>query len=41
MPVVALPRGEGADDYVTRLDALCAAVGELLVRRYTPDEDRS
>jgi hypothetical protein len=41
MPVVALPRGEGADDYVARLDALCAAVGELLVRRYGPDEYRS
>ena len=41
MPVVALPRGDGAEDYVTRLDALCAAVGELLAQRYAPDEDRS
>ena len=41
MPVVALPRGEGADEYVARLDALCAEVGELLVRRYAPDEGRS
>ena len=41
MPVVALPRGDGAEDYVTRLDALCAAVGELLAHRYAPDEDRS
>jgi hypothetical protein len=41
MPVVALPRGNGAGDYVARLDALCAAVGEVLARRYAPDEDRS
>ena len=41
MPVVALPRGDGAEDYVARLDALCAAVGELLAQRYAPDEDRS
>jgi Family of unknown function (DUF6092) len=41
VPALAVPRGNGAADYIERLDALCAAVGTLLARRYAPDEDRS
>ena len=41
MPALAVPRGEGAEDYVARLDALCAAVGRLLADRYAPEEGSS
>jgi hypothetical protein len=40
MPALAVPRGDGAEDYVARLDALCGSVGALLVRRYAPVEER-
>jgi Family of unknown function (DUF6092) len=38
MPALAVPRGDGAEDYVARLDTLCAAVGAVLARRYAPEE---
>jgi hypothetical protein len=41
MPALAVPRGEGSEDYVARLDALCAAVGRVLADRYAPEGDRS
>jgi hypothetical protein len=41
MPAVAVPRGDGSEDYVERLDALCAAVGRLLADRYAPKQDPS
>ena len=41
MPALAVPRGEGSEDYVARLDALCAAVGRLLADRYAPEGDPS
>jgi hypothetical protein len=40
MPALAVPRGDGSEDYVARLDALCASVGALLVHRYAPEEER-
>ena len=40
VPALALPRGDGAADYVARLDALCASVGALLARRYATEEER-
>ena len=39
-PALAVPRGDGSEDYVARLDALCAAVGRLLADRYAPEGDR-
>lgn len=41
MPALAVPRGDGSEDYVARLDTLCAAVGRLLVDRYAPEGDRA
>ena len=40
MPALAIPRGDDAEGYVARLDALCASVGALLVHRYAPEEER-
>ena len=41
VPALAVPRGDGSEDYVARLDALCAAVGRLLADRYAPEGDRA
>jgi hypothetical protein len=41
MPALAVPRGDGSEDYVARLDALCAALGRLLAERYAPEGDHS
>jgi hypothetical protein len=38
LPVIALPTDDGAADYVTRLDALCAAVARLVTDRYASDD---
>ncbi|MBN9112027.1 MAG: hypothetical protein J0I34_24990 [Pseudonocardia sp.] len=35
LPELAVPR-EGRDEYVARLDAVCAELGALLARRYVP-----
>jgi hypothetical protein len=41
MPDVAVPRGDGSEDYLERLEELCAAVGRLLADRYAPQQDPS
>lgn len=35
MPELAVPR-QGRDEYVARLDGLCAELGSLLAQRYVP-----
>lgn len=39
MPTLAVPR-EGREEYVARLDALCAELGSLLAARYVPGRTR-